>query len=163
MIAPHRVYKLPIRDARSWTSPMGCSKGAPQHISLSLDTSLSSSHSLHLSFTSPRMASTYISRYIFHSINYNSDLSHLVATNPICMSKQKSKGQDSRQVRIMLGNNMPYITIEHFIWRSRQKINSTAEQHEGKEWHQAGGEGHTVTGQQHMVPMRSQWHFLLGI
>ena len=92
MIAPHRVYKLPIRDARSWTSPMGCSKGAPQHISLSLDTSLSTSHSLHLSFTSPRMASRYISRYIFHSINYNSDLSHLVATNPICVSKQKSKG-----------------------------------------------------------------------
>ena len=28
MIAPHRIYKLPIRDAGSWTSPMGCSRCA---------------------------------------------------------------------------------------------------------------------------------------
>lgn len=42
---------------------------------------------------------------------------------------------------VFLANNMPYITTEHFAWRSGQKINSTAEEHVGKEQYQAGGEG----------------------
>lgn len=81
----------------------------------------------------------------FSFINYNSALYHSLGTNPFT-SKQKSKGQYRTWVRILQANDMLYITVEHFILRDGQKVNSTAEKHEGKEHYQAGGEGHMLRG-----------------